>query len=227
MTHWENYPAIPTTDQIETLRHTLANVYWMGGSPCSGKTSIARVLVKKHGFQYYDCDEAFWRHNEKVTPERQPVFYRVLHLSSEDLWMRPVDQQISEEITIYQEEFLLILEDLMALPRSQPVLAEGAALMPEYVAPLLNDPHRAIWIVPTAEFQLKHYSQREWATGIVKSTSDPQKAFQNWMERDIQFARFVQQEAEQRGMRVMVVDGAASIAENARMAEQHFNLSAC
>ena len=210
---------------MDELRRSLAHVYWMGGSPCSGKTSIARVLVERYGFSYYDCDHAFYRHSEIVTPQQQPVFYRVMRLSSEDLWMRPVEQQTREEIAIYREEFSFILEDLLALPTTAPVLAEGAALLPECVAPLLQDPRHAIWIVPAAEFQLRHYSRREWAGDVVKDTSNPQQAFQNWMERDIRFARFVRQEALQRNLRVLVVDGETSLAENIRLVEEHFNLT--
>lgn len=208
----------------EHLRQALSHVYWIGGSPCSGKTSIAKTLVERYGFTYYDCDQAFWRHNEIVTPKHQPVFYRVMHLSSEDLWMRPVEQQTSEEITIYYEEFPLILEDLLAFPQDQPVLAEGAALLPECVAPLLYEPQRAIWVVPQAEFQLHHYRRRAWARDVVKDTSDPEQAFQNWMQRDIRFARFVQQEAQQRGLRVLVVDGKTSLAENTRLVEEYLRL---
>jgi len=71
--------------------------------------------------------------------------------------MRPVEQQGVEEMTLYREEFPLILEELLALPRSEPHLAEGAALLPACVLPFLLEPQRAIWIVPTAEFQLHHY----------------------------------------------------------------------
>ncbi len=194
----------------------------MGGSPCSGKTSIAMSLIERYGMTYYDCDQALYRHNEQVTPEKQPVFYRVMRLPPEELWMRPVEQQTAEELAIYREEFPLILADLLAMPKDRPVLVEGAALLPECVAPLIDTPRRAIWVVPTAEFQWEHYSQREWAQGYVRDTSDPRKAFQNWMQRDIQFARFVRGDAEQRGLRAIVVDGQRSLAENIRLVEDHF-----
>jgi hypothetical protein len=206
----------------EFLSQALAHVYWIGGSPCSGKTSIAKALVERYGLRYYDCDHAFYRHNEIVPPEHQPVFYRVMRLAPEALWMRPVQQQTAEEIAIYREEFPLILKDLLALPSSQPVLAEGAALLPECVAPLLRGSPRAIWIVPEAQFQLYHYSRREWINDVVKDTSNPVQAFQNWMERDICFARLVRQEAQQRRLPVLVVDGKNSLAENTRLVEKFF-----
>lgn len=204
------------------LARLLENVFWLGGSPCAGKTSIARMLVEKYDLQYYACDHAFYQHNEIVTSENQPTFYRVMHLSSEELWMRPVEQQTHEEIEIYREEFPLILQDLLALPDDRPILAEGAALLPDRVTPLLNDSRRAIWMVPSAEFQMQHYSQRKWIGQVLKDTSDPHQAFRNWMQRDIAYALFVRDQARQRGMRVVVVDGTLSIARNFAEVEAHF-----
>jgi 2-phosphoglycerate kinase len=209
---------------MDTLQQALANVYWIGGSPCSGKSSIANALAAAYGMQQYECDQAFYRHAKAIRPDQQPTFHAILQLSNDALWMRPVEQQTAAEIATYREEFPLILEDLLALPRSQPILAEGAALLPELVAPLLINIQQAIWIVPAPAFQLQYYSQREWAKDVVKDCSDPQQAYQNWMQRDIRFASFVRQAAEKRGLRTLAVDGQASIAENTDLVESHFQL---
>ncbi len=37
-------------------------VYWIGGSPCSGKTSIASILSEKYGLFYYQADNYFDNH---------------------------------------------------------------------------------------------------------------------------------------------------------------------
>ncbi len=211
------------TDLVKALRHQLAHVYWLGGSPCAGKSSIADSLAQTYGLQIYHCDDAFFHHQKIVTPEQQPVFDRLIHLSSDELWIqRPVEQQIAEEIAFYREEFALILDDLLCLSRSKPVLAEGAALLPECVRPLLLDPHHALWIIPTKEFQLHHYLNRAWAKDIVKECSDPEQAFENWMERDSGFASFVAQEATRLALDVLVVDGWRSLVENIEVARQHF-----
>jgi len=205
--------------------HNFTNIYWIGGSPCSGKSAVADALVKKYGFALYRCDEAYYEHCKIITAERQPVFHRLTHLSSEDLWMRPVAQQVAEEIVLYREEFPLILDDLLAYPHTQLVLVEGAALLPECVYPLLSHPGRAIWIVPTGEFQMHHYRQRAWAKDVVKACHDPEQAFLNWMQRDIAFAHHVRREAAQRALPLLVVDGQRSLLENIVWAEQHLSLS--
>jgi hypothetical protein len=206
---------------IYPLSHQLSHVYWIGGSPCSGKTSTAQALAKASGWRYFSCDDAFYRHAGLISPETQPVFDRVMHYSSEELWMRPVENQLNDELQIYREEFPLILADLLNLAVDRPVIAEGAALLPELVGPLLGSPHRAIWMVPTAGFQIEHYSRREWAKDIVKACSDPKQAFENWMERDIRFALEVRRQAERLGLRVLVVDGSQSPEQSSALVKAH------
>ncbi|MBE0695698.1 MAG: hypothetical protein IH586_02135 [Anaerolineaceae bacterium] len=207
---------------MTVISKNLAHIYWVGGSPCSGKSSIATALAAKYGWEYYSCDDAFYRHWKMVNAEDQPVFTRVMRLDQEVLWMRPVEQQVREEIEIYREEFPFILADLQALPRTRPVIAEGAALMPELVLSYLTQKERYIAIVPAAAFQLEHYSRREWITEHLNACSDPQQAFRNWMERDIRFAIQVRARAEESGLRTIVVDGERTIDEIRADVERYF-----
>jgi len=205
-------------------RPDLNHIYWIGGSPCCGKSSIAQALIQAHGLRSYSCDEAYYRHAQIINPRDQPVFSKVSGLSWEQIWLRPVEELLEDEIAVYREEFPLILSDLHALPQTPDVLAEGAALIPEQVAPLVSDPRRAIWVVPSAEFQREQYARRDWAKKIVGETSDPPRAFANWMERDIRFASWAAEQAHSLGMRVLVVDGKHTLAENLALVEAHFFL---
>lgn len=196
-----------------------SHVFWLGGSPCAGKSTIADRLAAAHGLSVYRCDDAFYRHKDLVTPEDQPVFARLARASCDEVWMRPVARQIAEEIALYREEFPFILADLVALPANRPVIAEGAALLPEVLAGFDVDFGRALWIVPTEEFQRRRYAQREWRHDVLRPCADPDQAWRNWMDRDAGFARFVAADARRRGGRLLVVDGTRSIADNLRTVE--------
>lgn len=204
--------------------YDLAHVYWIGGSPCSGKSSIAQALAETYEMEFYQADDAYVRHAHIVTPDKEPIFSKLVHLSPDELWMRDVEEQFVEELALYREEFPLILDDLLRLPTTRPVLAEGAALLPECVVPLLLEPRQAIWIVPTPAFQVEHYTQRAWAKDVVKFCRDPEQAFHNWMQRDIRFARHVERTAGGVNMRTLIVDGACSLIENQASVEHHFQL---
>jgi hypothetical protein len=199
-----------------------SNVYWIGGSPCSGKSSIADNLAAKHGLAVYRCDEAFYRHQKLVTPEAQPVFSRLARASCDGLWMRPVPLQVTEEVALYHEEFPLILDDLADLSEIRPVIAERSALLPDLIGRLGVRRRRLIWIVPTAEFQRTHYSLRAWRHDVLTDCTDKEQAWHNWMERDAGFARVAAGQAGELDYRVLTVDGGDSIEDNTRAVEAWF-----
>jgi hypothetical protein len=145
-----------------------------------------------------------------------------------EIWMQPVDVQIADEARCYHEEFDMILDDLLAYPKSTLVLAEGAALLPDLVSRLLLDRRRALWVVPTATFQRAHYTpeQRPWMKDILNQCQDATQAFQNWMDRDAGFARWVSRRARELELELMEVDGERTIAQNAERAANHFRLPA-
>jgi hypothetical protein len=140
----------------------LAHIFWLGGSPCCGKSTIADRIAARAGMLVYRCDDAFYDHVKLVTPDTQPAFNKIASYDADGLWLRPVEQQIAEEIELYREEFRMILEDLRALPTDRPIIAEGAALMPELLAPLGIPHYKMMWVVPTGAFQRSHYEQRDW-----------------------------------------------------------------
>lgn len=212
------------------LKTALSHVLWIGGSPCSGKSSICEILAGRHNLQTYHCDALFDAHLQRATRADSPAFHQLQALLSgpmswDNIWMRPVDVLINHELAIYNEEFAMICDDLLAMPNDRPIIAEGAALLPERVAPLLSAPHQAIWIVPTPAFQLEHYSQRPWIRDILQTCTDPDQAFQNWMARDAGFAQTVIKQAETHALTTMIVDGQRTIAENTAFVEAHFNLN--
>ena len=214
---------LPANRQLRTL---LRHVYWVGGSPCSGKSSIVSLLARRYGLQEYHCDDHYEEHLQRADPDRHPRLFNARNVTWDEVWMHPVDYLVAREFAFYREEFEMVVADLLSLPAASPIIAEGAALLPECVAPLLTDPSHAIWVVPTEEFQRKAYAGREWVADILGQCSRPQEAWENWMGRDAGFARQVKQEAISRGLAVLQVDGSRSIEENAAVVEAQFALGA-
>jgi hypothetical protein len=204
----------------------LAHVYWIGGSPCSGKSSIASWLADRIPLRTYRCDDPMWAHMERATPEAQPHMHRQATRSWEETWMRPVDVQLAEEIAFYHEEWPMIVDELLALPDDLPLLVEGAALLPPLVDGVLADRRRAVWVLPTEGFQRAHYSKRtallDWA---LDGCSDPEQSFRNWMARDAAMGRWARAEAERLGLATLVVDGARTLEENAAIVATQLGLA--
>ncbi len=207
-----------------TVDDRLSQVFWIGGSPCSGKSTLAAELGRQYGLAVYTCDDAVERHVRLAGPDRAPVMYRLSHASCDELWMRPLHQQVSEEITWYDEEWSFILDDLLALPGDRPVIAEGAALMPHLLESIGVPHRRSIWLVPSPAFQREHYARRAWRHDVLAQCTHPKQAWANWMERDIDFARHVADEAAALGRTCIVVDKSQAVEAVVDSVRTHFGL---
>jgi len=119
----------------------------------------------------------------------------------------------------------MIIQDLEHYDIEKPILLEGAAYLPELVSQCNADPKKVIYMVPTKEFQLHHYRQREWIHHILKECDDPKQAFTNWMMRDQQFGQEILRQAEVRNYETILVDGKKSVDEQYEKVRTYFRLN--
>ncbi len=205
------------------------NIYWLGGSPCSGKTSIAAAIAARYGFSLFRCDDRLFEHMAAADPVRQPAMAKVARLFSlggDAMWMRSAEELVDDVLAVYWEEFPLLLEVFASYPQDRPILAEGNAWLPELLQEQGVPPARAAYLVPTREFQREHYSRREFIRGILAQCSDPQTAFDHWMERDARFGEIIRSQATAWGASLLRVDGSLSLEETQRWVEQVWGLNA-
>ena len=210
---------------MSELIRRLENVFWLGGSPCAGKTSISKVLMHRLDLELYHVDEALECRMQQLDPAIQPALIKWHSASWNERWMQPVDILLQDAIACYEEQLALIVEEISFRTKDKPLLIEGTALLPRQVVGLLPRRSNAIWIVPTAEFQKECYSRRDWAQAIIRQCSEPETAFENWMERDVRFARWVIEEVQALGLELLQVDGKRTIEENAMAVAERFELS--
>jgi hypothetical protein len=203
----------------------MTDIYWIGGAPCSGKSTIAENLANKYGLSLFKSDDHMYAHMRLARLETQPTMAKVASLSWNEIWTRPVEVQVQDEFDFYHEEFDMLLDELALYPQGQPILAKGNAWLPDLLGRLQTPPGRIVYIIPTKEFQVANYSQRAFIKDILSQCADPQAAFENWMERDARFGAKVDQSARQVGLPVIRVDGVLSIEENTALVEKALNLA--
>lgn len=197
--------------------------FWLGGSACAGKTSVARLLAAEYGLTLYSCDDCFEEHRRRADPARHPHFHRLMDVPMEELWARPVTTQAAELLRFYQDELDMIFEDLRRLPG--PVLVEGVGLLPERIAEVCPDPHRALWLISTPDFRRQAYLKRgPLVRKLLSRCRDPEEAFIRWMERDDRIAQHLATGARRSGLGVLKVNGRQTIEETARLVAQRFFL---
>ena len=201
----------------------MIKTYYIGGSPCSGKSTIAEILSEKYSLYYFKVDD-FLDKYIKIGAERgYTICKKQDSLSAEQIWMREPMIQCKEELLVYKEIFGFIMDDLKQIG-CKGIVTEGAAYLPELMKQINVPYDRYLSIVPTKEFQVTHYRQREWVPYILEGCSDKEKAFCNWMDRDHLFAKEVQRQCERENYFSIVNDGNIEIEELAYKAIVHLGL---
>lgn len=206
------------------IKAILSKAYFIGGSPCCGKSTISEFLSKKYNLIYYKIDDYERKHVAMAQPSRHPIMYQYSQMNWDDIWMRPVDLQVQEEFEFYRERFEMVLGELNQFSETDTIIMEGAALLPELFKQLGVDKSRVVYMIPSLDFQVKYYSQRDFIHGILSECSNPEKAFDNWMQRDHGFGEEVKAHANKLGFRVVSVDGSKSIEELRTLVARHFGL---
>jgi adenylate kinase family enzyme len=206
------------------LQQLFSHAYILGGSPCSGKSTIAEMLSAKYGFQYYKADDHDSEHMQRAAPDRQPVMVKYSKMSWDQIWSQPVEQLLQDEIEYYHERFPFIRDDLSQLNAETPAILEGAAFLPELIKQYPVKHENVIFMLPTVEFQLNHYAHRPWIQSILNECNDRNQAFENWMKRDALFGEQVNRTARDCDFRVIRVDGSISIERQFIFIEAQFML---
>lgn len=203
----------------------LSKAYFIGGSPCSGKSLIAESLAIKHDLMYYKVDDYEQKHIRMSTQDRHPIMFKWSQMCWDEIWMRPVMDQVEEEFLFYQERFSMILDELNDFPLGSRVILESAALLPQLLHVLPISKERILYMIPSKEFQIKNYSKRPFIKPILDQCANPEQAFTNWMERDHVFGEKVRAQAQELGFRTIYVDGTRSIESTIEIVRSYFRLS--
>lgn len=165
----------------DDLRH----VYWIGGSPAAGKSTLARRLADRYGLHLYVTDDVMREHSNRCGA---PHLDRFKAMTMDERWLTRSPRTMLETFPWFRgEAFHLVVDDLLSLPAGTRVVAEGFRLLPHLVAPLLADRCRAVWLLPTAEFREAAHETRGSTWTIPNLTSDPARTKANLDERDEMF----------------------------------------
>jgi hypothetical protein len=199
---------------------TLPHVLWLGGPPCSGKTSISLLLAGRHDLRSYNSDLHAWEHHDKAVERGWTAGTFWETATPDERWLSSMGAIIRQTLAANAERCWLMVEDIEALPSSPLVVAEGTPLVPWRVADFVAGPGHAVWLVPTPEFQRARLLERP--TVEFDRTSDPERALENRIAREIAVGELIERDAQERGFRVISVDGSLGVDEVAAQVEEAF-----
>jgi len=115
------------------------NIYWIGGSSCSGKSSCSKHISDTYGFTLYNTDAyAFGKYMfDLPAGESFPAIlkYRDTLLSGMDNWVKAESKDQLEDFFSYcAEVFDFLLADILELSKVNTVLVEGAHISPKLIS---------------------------------------------------------------------------------------------
>ena len=201
----------------------MINTYYIGGSPCSGKSTVAEIVSKKHNLYYFKVDDFLDKYTKMGASKEYEICKKQECMKAEEIWMREPLLQCTEEFAFYEEIFEFVLADLEKI-EAKGIITEGAAYLPKLMKKLSVSKDRYLAITPTKDFQISHYKKREWVQYVLEGCSDKDKAFSNWMNRDILFAREVQRQCNEEQYISIINDGGIELDELVDIVTLHLGL---
>jgi hypothetical protein len=205
-------------------------VMWIGGAQWTGKSSVARVLAMRHGLVHYayDYHDARSHLTRAVAephryPHRAETARRLADPDFYESWVTSSPRKLAERARLeHVERFDMVVNDLAALPGCATVVAEGWGLRPDLVAPLLDAPEQAVFLVPSDEFVERQLATLERAGVFFASVSDPDGAQRNRVARDRLLAHDVLAAAQRCGLRVITITTSLNLAAVTDLVEAQF-----
>jgi hypothetical protein len=184
-----------------------SNVYWIGGAPGAGKSTIARRIAARCGLELYATDDVMADHARRSTAADAPYLERFKAMDMDERWLTRSPETMLETFHWFRGEgFPLIVEDLLRRPAGTPVVAEGFRLLPHLVMPLLEKVNHAVWLLPTPAFRDAALASRGADWDLPGRTSDPERARLNLSRRDRMFTDRLIGECERLGCRTVEMD---------------------
>jgi hypothetical protein len=209
---------------IESLT-SFDHVLWIGGSPDSGKTSVAGSLADRYSLGRYHFDRHEPAHFGRAGPDRHPALWAAHpdRMSTEQRWLgSPPGEMAAATIASWSERFWMALDDLLEMPAGRIIVAEGPGFFPELLAPLLPDSRRAIWLIPSEDFK-RDSAARRGKPGNRHETSDPVRAARNLVERDLLMGGHIRARCVALGLRYIEVTGQEGVDAITRQVEEWFS----
>lgn len=219
---------------VETLQKELSHVYWIGGTGCAGKSTIAKKLAAQYRLAIYHCDDHFLEHFARVEAEQLPLptMAEVHANRSAGRMMLGEDQGDIDHgkymamcFAAWQEDFTLVVDDLRLMPR-QPTIVEGVTVVPWLVAKIAPR-SRVVTMVGYDSFRRETYMNPDRPELVLKRFSesvDPVRALENILQANALIAATFLRCGQAYDWFTIDVDGSVDADSIARTVAEHFCL---
>lgn len=184
------------------------HVLWIGGAPGSGKTTVTTLLARRRGLRLYSADTQTWLHRDRALAEGNQAAKRWEMLTPIERWEDSTPSEMFE-MSLHRERGPMVLDDLREMPTSPLIVAEGSPLPASVVASGIAERSRAVWLLPTAEFQQRSLTAGGTGGGRARLYG---------LLREV-----IEQEARDHGAPTLTVDGSLDVKGTVEAVGRLFN----
>lgn len=215
------------------LKRSLQNVYFLVGTACGGKTTMANALAIKYGFIHFNDnwhEENFKVWQTIVEEKYQPNATKRKEIDWEEYFSRSPEEFLADKSDNHgageQLEFSII--ELIKLSQHSKVVAdvwiEDMSLLME-----LSDPSRIACLLAPGELIIRDYYTREdhiEFTQCIQSLTDPEKKFETQNELFRIGARDMAEKVKKHGLFSIMRSDESTVEGTLKLLEDHFHLEA-
>ncbi len=193
----------------ETRQAGLPSAFWLGGGCGAGKTTVARAVTRRLDLRLYPVDAYTYEHAGRSAAGHCPQHQKFTAMSPDQQWLAAPRELAETFVAISAERLEMVYDDLRALGSGPTVVVEGPQLFPDLIAPVLQSPEHALWLIPSAEFGQRGVEQR----GLSFKTRQQDQARLSRHQRDLLLTGLHRQQAAARHLLTAEVDGSRSVAQ--------------
>jgi hypothetical protein len=126
------------------VQHYLRNVYFISGSACGGKSTIARYLSAKYNLILYDLDERFPQHKALSDACHQPEMNRN-HGTWDAYFNRPPREYADSLRRSMQEQAEIAVVELLTMSEGRRIVVDGS--FPCELLQRISTPNRVLFLM--------------------------------------------------------------------------------
>ena len=216
------------------LKHSLQNVYSLTGTPCGGKTTLAKELARKHGFIHFNDnwhEESFKVWQSIIDEKYQKAASRREKVTDwEAYFSKSVEEFLAEKprksSTYEYDEYLeFAVMELIKLSQTNQVVADVS--FPVDLLVKLADYHQIACMLAPAELVIRDYYDREdhkEFIDCIRSLKDPEKKLATQNELFRLGVEETYAEVEKYQLFHLIRTDKSTIEERLSLLEKHFKL---